>query len=155
MKFHKQIASFAVALLLVVGAASASPRSVEFYDVGSDMNMVQLYASKYLDTYGVSLISKGDGRMCVSYAVCGTRTMDKIGVNKILIEEWDGDEWVKYGTVSGSSHSDFYAYDEAEHVGSYYFSGIVGVKYRATLTVYAELDGGSDTGTVSSYTCYC
>lgn len=105
------------------------------------------YASRYLDGYGISVNPKGDGLMSVTYIIYGTGTMDCIGAKKILIEEWDGSDWVKTGSLSVEKNPEFYAYKASEHAGSITFYGIPGVQYRATLTAYAERDGGSDTKT--------
>jgi hypothetical protein len=108
------------------------------------------HASLYLDGYGISVSAEGKGKMAVTYVVLGTDTMDKLGAQSIKVEEWDGTEWVKTGTYSVSKNPSFYASDVSEHAGTIYFYGLPGIDYRATLTAYAELDGGSDTGTVTS-----
>lgn len=107
-------------------------------------------ASLYLDAYGVGVKAKGNCKMAVTYVVYGTDTMDKLGAQTILVEEWDGTEWVKTGTYSATKNTSFYASDVSEHAGTVYFYGTPGVDYRATLTAYAELDGGFDTGKVTS-----
>ena len=113
-------------------------------------------ASLYLDGYGVGVTAKGNGRMSVSYVVFGTDVMDKLGAQTILVEEWDGTEWVKTGTYSVSKNPSFYASNVSEHAGNVYFYGLPGIDYRATLTAYAALGSGSDTGEVTSdpETCY-
>lgn len=114
------------------------------------------HASLYLDGYGVGVRAKGNCKMAVTYVVFGTDIMDKLGAQTILVEEWDGTEWVKTGTYSATKNTSFIASDVSEHAGTVYFYGLPGINYRATLTAYAELDGGSDTGTVTSEpeTCY-
>lgn len=107
-------------------------------------------SSLYLDAYGVGVKAKGNCKMAVTYVVYGTDTMDKLGAKTILVEEWDGTGWVKTGTYSATKNTSFYASDVSEHAGTVYFYGVPGVDYRATLTAYAELDGGWDTGTVTS-----
>lgn len=139
----KRILSSLLALLLLstslcAAAAEASP-----------------YASWYLDAYGVSIIPEGGGKMCVEYLVYGAGTMDCLGAQKIVIEEWDGSDWSTTGTFSVEKNPEFYAYNVSEHGGDVYFYGLPGIQYRATLTAYAEKNGGSDTGTVtcSAKTC--
>lgn len=113
------------------------------------------HASLYLDGYGVGVKAKGSGRMAVTYVVFGTDIMDRLGAQTILVEEWDGSEWVKFGTYSVSKNPSFYATDVSEHAATIYFYGTPGLDYRATLTAYAELDGKSDTGTVTSKSETC
>lgn len=108
------------------------------------------YASWYLDGYGVTITPKEGCVMCVSYLVYGTNVMDCLGAQEILIEEWDGIKWLTTGTFPVEKNPEFYAYGAAIHGGDLYFYGLPGVVYRATITAYAEKDGGSDTGT---FTC--
>ena len=116
---------------------------------------IEARASLYLDGYAVGVIPQGNCKMAVSYIVYGTDTMDTLGAQKIEVEEWDGENWQPMTTFSVSKNSDFYAYNVSEHAGVVYFTGLPGVKYRATLTAYAKLGSGSDTGTVtcSGQTC--
>lgn len=107
-------------------------------------------ASLYLDGYSVTIKPKGGGLMSVTFIVYGTDTMDCIGAQKIVVEEWDGSEWDNPITFTAEQNSNFYKANAAEYTASTSFYGIPGLQYRATLTAYAELDGGSDTGT---FTC--
>lgn len=112
-------------------------------------------ASYYLSGYSSGLVAKGNRKMNVNYSVYGTRTMDKIGVDEILIEYWNGSDWVTDHHVYGSKHPEFYSTEEIGHAGGYSFYGMPGLKYRATVTAYAELDGGSDTGEITSQEVVC
>ncbi len=107
------------------------------------------YASLYLDGYAIGINPKGNLLMSVTFVVYGTRTMDCIGAQEIRVEEWDGLEWCETATYPVSKNPDFYAYGVSDYAGSITFYGLPGVPYRATLTAYAEKDGGSDTGTVT------
>jgi hypothetical protein len=133
----KRIFGFVLALVMLGGsicamAAELTPR-----------------ASLYLDGYGISISPDGNSKMSVTYIVYGTKTMDCLGAQKILVEEWNGQDWEKTGTYSAEKNPDFYAYEASEHIGTVTFYGLPGIQYRATLTAYAELNGGSDTGTVT------
>lgn len=108
------------------------------------------HASLYLDAYAVGVKAKGGGKMTITFIVYGTDDMDCLGAQEILVEEWDGTEWLETGTMTAKKNPEFYAYNASEHIGSADFYGLPGVPYRATLTAYAEKDGGSDTGTVTS-----
>lgn len=111
---------------------------------------IEPYASEYLDGYAIGINAKGGGLMSVTFIVYGTDTMDKIGAQKIVVEEWDGKNWESPITYTSEKNPKFYATQAAEHTASVTFYGTPGLQYRATLTAYAELDGGSDTGTVTS-----
>lgn len=116
---------------------------------------IEPYASEYLDGYAIGVNAKGGGRMSITFIVYGTDTMDKIGAQKIVVEEWDGKSWEEIITYTVEENSKFYATKAAEHTASVSFYGLPGLQYRATLTAYAEKNGGSDTGTVTSYIETC
>lgn len=116
---------------------------------------LQPYASDYLDTYGIGVTAKGGGRMSVTFLVYGTDTMDKIGAQKIVVEEWDGESWANFAEYTASKNSNFLLTQAAEHTASVTFYGTPGLQYRATLYAYAELDGVFDMGTVTSYVETC
>lgn len=140
----KRICTFLLAFALLGGSVCAQAAELTPHR-----------ASLYLDGYGVSINPKGGGLMSITYIVYGTKTMDRIGAQKILIEEWDGSDWVTTGTLSVEKNPDFYASNVSEYAGSTTFYGLPGIQYRATLTAYAELNGGSDTGTITSIPKTC
>lgn len=141
----KRIFSLLLALALmgstVCAAAELSERSIQ--------------ASLYLDAYSISVTPKGGGKMSVTYIVYGTKTMDCIGAQKIVVEEWDGSDWSNPVTYTAEKNPEFYAYNAAEHAGSFTFYGIPGLQYHAILTAYAELDGGSDAKPLTSLAKTC
>lgn len=137
----KRILSLLLALALVGSSACA---------VAAESEDPAPQASLYLDGYSVTIKPKGGGLMSVTFIVYGTDTMDCIGAQKIVVEEWDGAEWDNPITFTAEQNSNFYKANAAEYTASTSFYGIPGLQYRATLTAYAELDGGSDTGT---FTC--
>lgn len=111
---------------------------------------LQPYASDYLDGYAIGVNAKGGGRMSVTFIVYGTDTMDKIGAQKIVVEEWDGASWENIIEYTADKNPDFFATQVSEHGASVAFYGLPGLQYRATLYAYAELDGIFDMGTVTS-----
>ena len=112
-------------------------------------------ASYYLDGYSVVLSAKGDGRMLVTMIVDGVGVQDKIGVAKIDIDEKVNGKWDYYDTLFAVDHPEFYEYDTRDYLGEVSFYGTPGNSYRVTLLVYAEKDGGWDTGDITSYTVEC
>jgi len=107
-------------------------------------------ASLYLDGYAIGIVPKGGCLLSVTFIVYGTGTMDCLGAQKIVVEEWDGADWTIAGTFTVEKNPEFYAKNASEHAGTVYLYGLPGLQYRATLTAYAELEGGSDTGTLTS-----
>lgn len=118
-------------------------------------NIAPLRASYYLDGYTVVLSAKGNGRMLVSMIVDGVGIQDKIGVSKIDIDEKVDGKWHYYDTLYAVDHPEFYDYNTRDYLGDVSFYGTPGNSYRVTLLVYAEKDGGWDTGDITSYTVEC
>lgn len=116
---------------------------------------LQPYASDYLDSYAIGVTAKGGGKMSITFLVYGTDTMDKIGAQKIVVEEWDGESWESIIEYTADKNSNFLTTQASEHGASLAFYGIPGLQYRATLYAYAELDGVFDMGTVTSYVETC
>lgn len=114
-------------------------------------------ASEYLESYQVTVEAKGNGKMVVGYGVYGTRTMDQLGAQKIVIEaETTPGRWIPFITIDGDSNTDkYYAYNSLYCEGTYTFYGNPGDVYRATLTAYAAKGSGSDTGDVESSETMC
>lgn len=111
---------------------------------------LQPYASDYLDGYGIGATAKGGGKMSVTFLVYGTDTMDKIGAQKIVIEEWDGESWEDFAEYTADKNPNFLVTKAAEHTASVTFYGTPGLQYRATLYAYAELDAVFDIGSITS-----
>lgn len=111
---------------------------------------LQPYASDYLDSYTVGVTAKGGGKMSVTFIVYGTRTMDKIGAQKIVVEEWDGESWTNILEYTADKNSNFLMTQASEYTASVTFYGLPGLQYRATLYAYAERDGVFDMGTCTS-----
>lgn len=116
---------------------------------------LQPYASDYLDSYTVGVTAKGGSKMSVTFIVYGTDTMDKIGAQKIVVEEWDGNSWENFAEYTASKNSNFLLTQASEHTASVTFYGLPGLQYRATAYVYAELDGVFDMGTCTSSPTTC
>lgn len=141
MMIKKRMVSFLLAFCVLCGSIGAA--------AAEQMEPIP-HASLYLDAYAIGVNAKGNCKMSVTFIVYGTDTMDCIGAKEIAVEEWDGTEWTPTATYSVKKNPQFYASNVSEHAESITFYGLPGVKYRATLTAYAEKDGGSDTGTVTS-----
>lgn len=137
----KRIFSFLLAFALLGGLTCS---------LAAEPEELQPYASDYLDGYGIGVTAKGGSKMSVTFIVYGTDTMDKIGAQKIVVEEWDGESWENFAEYPASANSNFLVTRASEHGASLTFYGTPGLQYRATLYAYAERDGVFDMGTVTS-----
>lgn len=150
----KRITAVLLAMALMIGIG-ATASAAEINPCSGLVKEISLYASKYLSTYSVALEADGNRQMTIGYAVIGTRDMDKIGVDEMLIEYWNGQGWDEYMTVSSSNHPEFYTKNDSSHADTYSFTGMKNMTYRVTLTVYAGVGGGSDTREITSYEVKC
>lgn len=142
----KRIFSFLLAFAMLGSSVCA---------VAAELEEPAPYASQYLDGYGIGVDAEGGGKMTVTFTVYGTDVMDCLGAQKIIIEEWDGSNWIKTGTLTASKNPEFLAYDASEHAESITFYGLPGIQYRATLYAYAERNGVFDMGTCTSSPTTC
>ncbi len=143
MKKYPAIRVIALVLMLAIATSITAAATVR--------------ASEYLESYAITVEAKGGGKMVVAFGVYGTRTMDQLGAQKIVIEvETTPDRWIPFITIDGDSNTDkYYAYNSLFYEGTYTFWGNPYDRYRATLTAYAEKDGGSDTGDIESSETVC
>ena len=114
-------------------------------------------ASPVLESYGIGIYAEGNSSMDITFEVWGTKTMDRLGASSLFIEEEIlPDTWVLFDMLYFDFDDErYFTEDSVYHIGHYYFNGLPGNRYRATLTAYAELDGVSDTGEVSSPARVC
>ena len=115
------------------------------------------HASTCLSSYAFVLYAEGNGERDVEFEILGTNIMDKVGVYSLLIEEEVlPDVWVFHSIVYGEDNeSTFFTENSIIHKDSYTFKGTPGLRYRVTLTAYAELGSDSDTGDVTSAARRC
>lgn len=129
----KKIISALLAVMLILSA------SISCY-------AVEARASRYFDGYLLAMTAQGNNQMAVSFTVYGMHKMDQIGAYYIRIEEeYATDKWLTTFTAYGDKMPEkFYSYNAYEHTGSYTFTGVPGVKYRAVMKAYAEDENGSE-----------
>ncbi len=126
----KKTASFLLAIVLMVSSALPCFAATN--------------ASAFFTGYILGLRAEGNCQMSVSFSVLGTGKMYKIGAFSIRIEEEvSPDHWIETFTVYGSSDPDtFYSENAMDHDGTYYFTGLPDVTYRAVMVGYARNENG-------------
>jgi hypothetical protein len=77
--------------------------------------------------------------------------MDYVGVSYLVVQEYNNGTWTAVASCFGSTANGLLAADTDSHMSSIeYTGGTSGKQYRALVMVYAELDGGSDSRTVTT-----
>lgn len=121
--------------------------------VPPDGGTAEPYASSYLAVYSAYVYSPGGGKVQVWFDVTGTTKMDKIGATTIVLKESsDNKSWTTVKTFRYTSYPSMMGSNNVTHTSSVSYSGVAGRYYKATVTVYAAKDGGSDSRLVSTST---
>lgn len=98
-----------------------------------------LKASRYINSCNAQITTGSSGKILLDGSVIGTNVMDTIGVQTLIIQKYQSGSWVNV-----TSWSDLYDYNSASSAFSATYYGSVGTQYRAVITFYASLSGGSD-----------
>lgn len=110
-----------------------------------DGGTAEPYASSYLEAYMAYVYSGGGGKVQVCFDVTGSTKMDKIGATTIVLKESsDNKSWKTVKTFKYASYPSMIRSNSVTHTSSVSYSGVAGRYYKATVTIYAAKDGGSD-----------
>lgn len=102
------------------------------------------YASKYFDSYSVSLDNEGT-TLYADYDVFGTGIIDKLGAKTVYFQRsTDKVNWTTKKTCSYSSYTDMIGYDTSLHSSYNSYTGTSGYYYRAYIVLWAEEGGDSE-----------
>lgn len=108
-------------------------------------------SSLYLDSYAAWCSTGTGSQVVINYDVNGTRVMDLIGVSYLVVQEYNNGTWTGVASTFGTTGNGLLAADTSSHEGSIiYPGGTTGKQYRALVIVYAELDGGYDSRTITT-----
>ena len=103
-------------------------------------------ASRYIDWYSMDVLRAGSGKLGIEFSIEGTGKMTAIGAESIVVYRQSGSTWVYDGEYdrydAGMTDS-----NTAKHGNTIYYQGVSGVKYKVTVTVFAENSTGSDSRT--------
>lgn len=112
--------------------------------VAKATTIVTPYASKYMDSYSVTLDNEGN-TLYADYTVFGTGLIDKLGAKTVYFQRsTDKVNWTTQKTCSYSSYSDMIGYDTSLHSSYNSFTGTPGYYYRAYIVLWAEEGGDSE-----------
>ncbi len=140
----KKVTAFVLAIIMMFGISGTALASEG-----------QVRASPYLESYYVALFAKGNGKMAVAVSVNGVEKEDVIGMLEVYIEQKIDGKWHYYDSLVSVEYPEFMERNTVTYLHTIYFQGTPGDTYRVTITVYAEKDGGSDTGYVTSSSEVC
>lgn len=140
MKRTKRISVFVFALILLSSSVSA-------------VAFAQTESNAYISAVGAGVTTGGNGLIYVDYTVIATGTMNKVGVSTILLytteDDKIGNSDDKYVTsflyIEDLYRDQMMATNTYRKVSYVEYQGVVGKKYYAELTFYAENDDGFGT----------
>ncbi|MCD8355762.1 MAG: hypothetical protein LUE11_04230 [Clostridia bacterium] len=137
--FSKKMIMLLTCLLLTVVTPSAMAA------VPPDGGTAETQASRYLSSHLAYIDAVGSGKIEIWFSVGGVGTMDKIGATTIVLKQSsDGVSWTTVKTFKYTSYSNMLGANKMAHTSYVSYSGVKGRYYQATVTVYAEKDGGCD-----------
>ena len=141
------------ASLLLIGSLlfAANPTALAAVPPGD--TIVEPKASYYLSSYSAYIAAIGGGKIQVWFDVNGVAKMSRIGAARVIIyESTDNKNWSSVKTYYYTSYSSMTATNKINHISYVPYSGVSGRYYKATVTVYAAKDGGSDSRLVYTST---
>ncbi len=104
-----------------------------------DSSSSVLRSSLYIAFYDAQITTGPSGKIMVDCSITGTNIMDTIGETTLVIQKYQSGSWVNMTTWSN-----LYSYNSASSAATVSYYGTVGAQYRAVITFYAALNGGSD-----------
>lgn len=109
-----------------------------------------LRSSPTLSSYGV-VITKGAsaGKIVITYDVLANTFADSVGVSSMKIYKSNG---TYVTTINATSLNGFTASGCVSNRNSYTYTGTSGTSYYAVVTVFATIDGVTDSRTVTTNT---
>lgn len=107
-------------------------------------------SSPTLTRYG-AVITEGNraGEIVITYDVLASHIADSVGVSSMKIYKANG-SYVT--TIYASSLNGFTTSGSGSHRNSYTYTGISGTYYYAEVTVFATIDGVTDSRTITTNT---
>lgn len=134
-RIHKfELAFLAVVMLCILGGVTANASS--------------LRASPTLNAYNAIATQGGDsGKIVITYDVAANTIADSVGVSMMKIYKSNG-SYVT--TIYANSQNNFKISNAVRHRTSYTYTGISGTSYYAEVTVFATIDGVTDSRTITT-----
>lgn len=135
----RNIIAFGITLIIIIATLGSVTASASV-----------LRSSPTLSSYGV-IITKGTsaGKIVITYDVLANSIADSVGVSSMKIYKSDG-SYVT--TIYATSLNGFKAYGAMSHRNSYTYTGTSGTYYYAEVTVFATIDGVTDSRTITTNT---
>ena len=114
------------------------------------------YSSLFFTSHGVGISKVSSTALDVIYDVTATRTMDELGVSKIVIQRSsDGSSWSTAHTFTKDTYPWFICENTGSHSGTARCTTLTGYYYRAKITFYARKEGlGTGEYTITTRTIY-
>lgn len=136
-QFISYIFAFVFVCLVCNGAATAEASDI-------------LRSSPTLTRYGaIATAGNSTGKVVITYDVLANSIADSVGVSSMKIYKSDG-SYVT--TIRATSLNGFTASGVGSHRNSYTYTGTSGTYYYAEVTVFATIDGVTDSRTVTTNT---
>lgn len=131
--------------IALIGSLLLAANPVAMAAMPPNDGIAEPQASYYLSSYSSYVAAVGSGKVQVWFNVNGAGTMDRIGATRVILyESKDNKSWNEVKTFRYTSYSTMTAKNKITYTSYVPYSGVAKRYYKATVTVYAEKDGGCD-----------
>lgn len=118
----------------------------------AESDIVQPYASNYLDSYNTYIYVTSSGEVQVWFTVVADNVMDEVGaLSVILYESTDNSNWTRVKTYSHENYSSMLRYDNYVHSSYVSYNGSTTKYYKAYVCLWAGKNGSGDTRYMWAY----
>lgn len=139
-KYCIRAISFALAFIITISCSGS------VFATSSDM----LRASPTLNSYSAILkTGSSSGVVRISYDVIANKNASSLGISSIVIYKSNGSY---VDTITGTVSNGLIATNSVSHTSSYSYPGNSGTSYYAVVTVFATIDGVTDSRTITTNT---
>jgi hypothetical protein len=129
---------FSMSVSIVAPVANAQSDHLDILD---DLSMpITINASHQIMATSASMSTSNNGNVTVAFSITGTGTMTEIGATRIEI--FENDRLV--AVFLNTSTSGMMASNKTSHAGTITYRGVTGRSYRATVSLRATNDNGTD-----------
>ncbi|MDO5785744.1 MAG: hypothetical protein Q4P20_11845 [Eubacteriales bacterium] len=130
---------------LLIGSMFLAANPVAIAAAPPDEGTAEPQASYFLSSYSSYVAAVGSGKVQVWFDVNGVGTMSRIGATRVILyESTDNKSWTAVKTFRYTAYTSMTATNKMTHTSYVPYSGVSGRYYKATVTAYAEKNGGCD-----------
>lgn len=109
-------------------------------------------SSAYLDSYNAYIYDCGNGHFQIWFSVSGVNVMDQLGALNVILKESsdNGTTWNIAKTYRYTAYPSMLGTNRMSYLSCVEFTGTVGYKYYANVSIWAGRNGGGDSRQITT-----